>query len=316
VALGRPVANTQAYVLDGRMQPVPVGVEGELYLGGAALARGYLNRPALTAERFVPDPFGREVGDRLYRTGDVVRYGADGEVEFVGRVDNQVKVRGYRVELGEIEAALLAQPGVGAAAVVLREGARDPQLVAYVVPEAGGTLSAGELRASLSVSLPEHMIPTAFVELEELPLTPNGKVDRRALPEPGPGDARAGGYVAPRTAVEENLCDIWSEVLGVGRVGVEDNFFELGGHSLLATRVTSRVRERFGVEFQLRNLFEAPTVALLGALVEKAIIGQAASDEIADALEKLDQLSDAEFKALLLGEDRLTADLDASLDAS
>ncbi|HWS56473.1 MAG TPA: amino acid adenylation domain-containing protein, partial [Pyrinomonadaceae bacterium] len=272
VPIGRPIANTQAYVLDARMEPVPVGVSGELYLGGDGLARGYLGRPALTAERFVPDPFGG-AGSRLYRTGDVCRWGEEGELEFVGRADAQVKVRGFRVEPGEVEAALRRHAGVREAAVVARGEAADRRrLVAYVIAREGAeAFAADELREHLRRVLPEHMIPSAFVSLEQLPLTPNGKVDRKALPEPE--FEAAAGHVAPRTPTEELLAGIWAEVLGVERVSVGDNFFELGGHSLLATRLASRVRELFKVELPLRALFEHPTVGELAGRVEEALRG-------------------------------------------
>ncbi|MET0395834.1 MAG: condensation domain-containing protein, partial [Longimicrobiaceae bacterium] len=258
--IGRPVEGARVYVLDAWGEPAPVGVPGELYVGGAGVARGYLDRPALTAEAFVPDPFGEEPGGRLYRTGDAVRWRASGELEFLGRLDEQVKVRGFRIEPGEIEARLLAHPEVREATVLAREDAPgDRRLVAYYAAEA--VVEAEALRAHLAGSLPEYMVPAAFVWMEALPLNANGKVDRRALPEPG-GDAYArGSYEAPLGEVEAALAGTWAEVLGVGRVGRWDHFFEMGGHSLLATRVISRVRQAFGVEVPLRALFEEPTVA-------------------------------------------------------
>jgi amino acid adenylation domain-containing protein len=264
-SIGGPISNTQAYLLDARGKPVPVGVAGELYLGGAGIARGYLGRPALTADRFVPDAFGARPGARLYRTGDLGRWLADGTIEFLGRVDTQVKVRGYRIEPGEIEARLLAREGVSEAVVVAHEDeAGNRRLVAYVV----GGVEAGVLREHLRRELPEYMVPAVFVPLERLPLTPSGKLDRRALPAPEHA-AGTDGYVAPRTPVEEVLAEIWAEMLRLERVGVEESFFELGGHSLLVTRVVSRVREVFGVELPLRALFEGPTVAELAVRVEE-----------------------------------------------
>ncbi|HEY7216731.1 MAG TPA: amino acid adenylation domain-containing protein, partial [Thermoanaerobaculia bacterium] len=263
--IGRPVANSRAYVLDPNGRLVPAAVPGELCVAGPGLARGYLNRPALTAERFVPDPFG-EAGSRLYRAGDLVRWMPDGNLEFLGRVDDQVKIRGIRVELGEVEAALAAQPGVREAAVIVREDVPgDRRLVAYVV--GGGT--AAVLRGALRERLPDAMVPTAFVTLAALPRTPNGKVDRKALPAPEQRGCEE-GYLPPRTPVEEVLAGIWAELLGIDRVGAADNFFELGGHSLLATQVTSRLRGAFGVEMPLRDLFEAPTPAELAVRVEAA----------------------------------------------
>ncbi|HLL47781.1 MAG TPA: condensation domain-containing protein, partial [Longimicrobiaceae bacterium] len=268
VLVGRPVANTRALVLDGHLQPVPAGVVGELYLAGDGLARGYAARPELTAERFLPNPFGAP-GSRMYRVMDRVRWLREGELEYFGRTDHQVKVRGFRIEPGEIEAALRKHPGVQDAVVTVREDAPgERRLVAYVAPAAGahGEPAAAELREHLRESLPEYMVPAAFVTLPALPLTPNGKLDRRALPRPENGSGEV--YVAPRTATEEVLAGIWAEVLGIGRVGVEEGFFELGGHSLLATRVVSRVREALGVEVPLRTLFEAPTVAALAGRIE------------------------------------------------
>ncbi|MES1241992.1 MAG: amino acid adenylation domain-containing protein [Acidobacteriota bacterium] len=264
--IGRPVSRVRAHVLDRRGLPVPALVAGELWLGGASLARGYFGRPDLTAERFLPDPFGE--GGRLYRTGDLVRWRRDGGLEYLGRADQQVKVRGVRIEPGEIEAALAAHPAVREAVVVAGEDlAGDRRLVAYVAAEAS---SAGELRSFLGARLPAAMVPSAFVFLDRLPLTPNGKVDRRALPAPE-GSGEAERYVAPGTSVEELLAGIWSEILSVARVGAGDDFFALGGHSLLATRVVSAVRRTFGVELPLRALFEAPILADLARRVEAAL---------------------------------------------
>ena len=275
IPIGRPIAQTQLYVLDARMRPVPVGVAGELYIGGAGVARGYLNRPALTAASFVPDPFGDRSGARLYRTGDLARWRPDGVLEYLGRVDRQVKVRGYRVEPGEVEAALSAHPSVREAAVVPRDDATGgTALVAYLAYRDVNALAPGpaELRQWLLQSLPDYMVPSAFVMLDALPLTPNGKVDRDALPDPE-GIATAGGapYVAPRGPVEDALAAVWGELLGRDRVGVHDNVFELGGHSLMVARVLARVRDLFGVEPPLREVMERPTVAGLARLVERAL---------------------------------------------
>jgi len=263
IPVGRSIANTYVRVLDRGLQPAPVGVPGELYAGGAGLALGYLNQPELTAEKFVADPF--VAGARLYRTGDRVRWRADGTLEFLGRVDTQIKIRGFRVEPGEVEAVLRAWPGVREAAAVVREDvAGDRRLVAYVA----GEVAADELRKYLRGRLPEHMLPGAIVRLDALPLTTNGKLDRKALPAPERASAEE-RYVAPRNPVEEVLAGIWAEVLRLERVGVTESFFELGGHSLLATRVVSRVREVFSVELPLRVLFEGPTVAELAGRVEE-----------------------------------------------
>ena len=265
VPIGRPIANTQAYVLDESLQLTPVGVNGELYLGGDGLARGYLNRAELTAERFVPHPYARRAGERLYRTGDVVRHLADGAIEFVGRRDSQVKLRGFRIELSEIETVLSQYPAVREVVAIIREPQPGKkQLVAYVAGEA----SATELRRYLKEKLPEYMAPQAIVKLESLPLTANGKVDRQALPAPEQvRDEAAEGNVAPRTAEEELLANIWAEVLEVERVSVHDNFFALGGHSLLATQVVSRVRALFRIELPLRALFDTATLAELAQLI-------------------------------------------------
>ncbi|HEX2078035.1 MAG TPA: AMP-binding protein, partial [Longimicrobium sp.] len=261
--IGRPLGNVRLYVCDGVGSPQPAGVPGELLIGGAGVARGYLGRAGLTAERFVPDPFGGEPGARLYRTGDRARWRADGTLEYLGRLDFQVKVRGFRIELGEIEAVLRQHESVADCVVMARAEAGEQRLVAYVV----GGVEADELREHLRRSLPEYMVPAAFVFLDALPLTPNGKLDRKALPAPELASAED-RYVAPRTPVEEVLAGIWAEVLGLERVDVMESFFELGGHSLLATRVVSRVRKRFGVELPLRALFEGPTVAELAVRVE------------------------------------------------
>ncbi len=270
VTIGRPILETQLYVLDARLRPVPQGVAGELYIGGAGLARGYLRRPGLTAERFLPDPFGPS-GGRIYRTGDLARWRTDGSLECLGRVDHQVKVRGFRIELGEIEAALAKQPGVRDVVVAAREDQPgDVRLVAYLVPAEGGSPPApADLRRSLAAGLPDYMVPSLFVTLPSLPLTPNGKVDRNALPAPEP--TRAESAVAPRNPVEEALAGIWAEVLGAESVGVFDDFFERGGHSLLAAQVLARLRDAFGVDLPLAELFDAPTVAAQARMVEQAL---------------------------------------------
>ena len=268
VPIGRPIRNAKSYILGDQFELVPRGAVGELYIGGLGLARGYLGRPDLTAERFVPDPFGGE-GGRLYRTGDLARYRLDGNVEFLGRIDNQVKIRGFRIELGEIEASLSRMEEVLEAIVMAREDAHgEKRLVTYVVGHSGRAVDVEALRGALGRELPDYMVPAAFVVLDALPLNRNGKIDRKALPAPGMEFLRRGVYVAPRTATEETLCGIWSEVLGVDRVGVEDNFFELGGHSLSAVRLLSRLEASLGVSVPITVLFETPTPSNISAFIE------------------------------------------------
>ncbi|MFI7500905.1 amino acid adenylation domain-containing protein [Streptomyces sp. NPDC049687] len=266
VPIGRPVWNTRTLVLDARLRPVPPGVPGELYLGGAQLARGYLGRPALTADRFVADPFGPP-GARLYRTGDLVRWNSDGALEFLGRLDDQVKIRGFRVEPGETQAALAALPGVSQAAVTVRQDNSDePQLIAYAVPRPGAGPEPLRMREDLARTLPDHLLPAAVVLLDELPLTPNGKLDRRALP--APDLAALTTTTGPRSDSEAVLCALFADLLGLPAVGVHDAFFALGGHSVLATRLVARVRAELGVELPLRAVFDTPTPAGLAPLLE------------------------------------------------
>ncbi|MGZ3460092.1 MAG: non-ribosomal peptide synthetase, partial [Archangium sp.] len=267
--IGKPIANTSVHLLDGKGEPLPVGVAGELYIGGVAVARGYLHRPELTEERFISDRFAAAPGGRLYRTGDYARYLPDGNIEFLGRKDAQVKVRGFRIELAEVEAALAKHPAVKDVAVVAGElGSGGKRLVAYVVPQEGQGLELAALKDFLKGNLPEYMVPSAFVRLEAFPLTPSGKVDRKALPAPETEGMGQEGYVAPRTPVEEVVAGIWAPLLGMRRVGAHDHFFELGGHSLLATQVVSRLREVLRVDLPVRALFEAPTVAELARRLE------------------------------------------------
>ncbi|MFN6488341.1 MULTISPECIES: non-ribosomal peptide synthetase, partial [unclassified Nostoc] len=266
--IGRPIANTQIYILDTQLQPVPVGVPGELYIGGAGLAKGYLNRSELTQEKFIPNPFEETGASRLYKTGDLARYLPDGNIEYLGRIDNQVKIRGFRIELGEIETVLSQYPHVQANCVIAREdNPGDKRLVAYVVPHQHSTPTINELRQFLKAKLPDYMVPTAFAILESLPLTPNGKIDRRALPAPDFKSQRIDKYLAPRNPIEELLAQIWAQVLKLELVDINDNFFELGGHSLLATQVVSRIRSIFKVELPLRELFARTTVAELAPAI-------------------------------------------------
>jgi amino acid adenylation domain-containing protein len=293
IVIGRPIANTRFYVLDGALQLVPVGVPGELHIGGDGLARGYLHRPELTRERFVTDPFAAEPGARIYRTGDLVRRLPDGTLEFLGRLDHQVKIRGHRIELGEIEARLVDYPGLREAVVLAREDRPgDKRLAAYFVGEAD--ISAAALRTHLANALPEYMVPTAFVRLDALPLTSNGKLDRNGLPLP---DASAQGTDAtslqPRTSAEEVLARIWREMLDLKKVGVRDNFFELGGHSLMAVRVIARINETLDVKLGVIDLFSNPTIEALAASVERENFAQARLRQ------KIEALSEAEVEAEL-----------------
>jgi len=271
--IGRPIANTRAYVLDAALRPVPPGVPGELYIAGAGLARGYLKRPGLTAERFVANPFGAP-GSRMYRTGDLVRWRPDGVIDYLGRADDQVKIRGFRIELGEVESALRQHPDVAEGVVIARED--EPghkRLVAYLVPVGDGEApDTPALRRFLAETLPDYMVPSAFVTLDALPLSPNGKLDRKALPAPDLGAGVAGAYVAPRTEAEAVLAGIWAEVLGVDGVGVEDNFFELGGDSILSLRIVSRAKAAFDVTLTPRDVLTARTVFALAELVEEKVL--------------------------------------------
>jgi amino acid adenylation domain-containing protein len=298
VPIGRPVANSRAYVLDERLHPVPLGVPGELYVGGDGVARGYVGRPALTAERFVPDPFGGAPGARMYRTGDRARWLPDGTLEFLGRADQQVKVRGFRVEPGEVEAALRTEPPVHDAVVVARPDASGERvLAAYVVPRAGAAVDVRALRAALAERLPAYMVPSAIVPLDALPLAPGGKVDRRALPDPAPASTETDeGFVPPETPEERAIAAAWREVLGLERVGATDGFFSLGGHSLRAVRVVNRIHEALGVRLPVSALFDAPTVR---GLAQRVAAERAGDAGLHDRLDWLDSLSDEEALALL-----------------
>ena len=271
VPIGRPIPNVQTYVLDGYLNPVPIGVYGELHIGGMGLARGYLNRPDLTTEKFIPNPLSDEPGNRLYKTGDLARYLPDGTLEFLGRMDHQVKVRGFRIELGEVEAVLGQHPGVRDTAVMAREDELgNNKLVAYVVPSQEQVPTVSELRIFLKAKLPEHMLPSAFVFLDALHLTPNGKVDRRALPAPDQSMPELeGAFVAPRTPTEEILARIWSQLLGLKQVGIHDNFFHLGGHSLLAVRLFAEIEKEFKKHLPLSTLFQSATIEHLANLVSQ-----------------------------------------------
>jgi amino acid adenylation domain-containing protein len=272
VPLGKPIRNARIYILDGHLNAAPIGIAGEIHIGGVGLARGYLKRPELTAEKFVPDPFSEEPGARLYKSGDRARYLPDGNIEFLGRLDHQVKIRGFRVEPGEIEAVLRQHALIREAVVVAREEAAGVRLAAYIVPVASQVPDAAVLRKFLAARLPDHMVPSAFTMLDAVPLSANGKVNRRALPDPDRGRPELENlFVTPRSSVEETLAEIWAGLLRLERIGVHDNFFELGGHSLLATQVIARARDAFRVELPLRALFDAPTVAGIADVIQKVM---------------------------------------------
>jgi acyl-coenzyme A synthetase/AMP-(fatty) acid ligase/acyl carrier protein len=297
VSIGRPVANTQIYVLDSQLQPVPIGVTGEVYIGGDGVARVYLNHPDLTAERFVPTPFSANAtGARRYKTGDLARFLADGNIEYVGRNDFQVKIRGYRIELSEIELALAQHPDVREAVVLAKTNER---LTAYVVFKEIASATTKQLKDFLKERLPEYMLPTSFVVLDALPLTTTGKVDRNALPTDQIGVEANENYLAPQTPLEQVLAGIFSQILSVERVGAGDSFFDLGGHSLLATQTLSRVREAFQLEVPLRKLFKTPTVAGLAAAILEDEAERERVERTAELLLKLATLSDEEVDDLL-----------------
>ncbi len=280
VPIGKPIANDQVYVLDPAGSPLPIGITGELYLGGIGVADGYLNRPELSAERFVPDPYGPHHGARLYKSGDLARYRPDGNLEFLGRIDHQVKLRGFRVELEEIEAALNQHPAVRESVVIVREDVPgDKRLVAYLVTQDQQPLNTRELRASVLASLPDYMIPGSYIFLDAFPLTINRKVDQRRLPPPDQErPALEEHFVAPRTTTEQQLAQIWQEILRLERVGVQDNFFELGGHSLLITQVVSRIRDIFGVNLPVRSFFGASTIAQIAERIDQTQKNSRATD--------------------------------------
>lgn len=287
--IGRPIDNTQIYILDDDLKPVSDGQSGEIYVAGAGVARGYLNRPELSAARFLRNPFSADPGARMYKTGDLGHYLPDGQIAFLGRADEQVKIRGYRIEPDGIATVLEKHPAVQSAVVTAREDAgSEKRLVAYIVPAAGAEAGEAELREFVQARMPEYMVPAVFVTLESLPVTPNGKVDRAALPAPDESNTLRGEpFVAPRNTVEERLAAIVANLLGLKQVGVNDNFFLLGGHSLLGTQLIARVLDAFGVELPLRTLFEAPTLAELSLEIEQLII------------EKIEAMSDDDVRRIL-----------------
>jgi acyl carrier protein len=315
VLLGAPIANTQIYLLDAHLQPVPIGVTGEIYIGGEGLAHGYLNQPELTAESFLPNPFVGTVpcacpGGRLYRTGDLARYHENGQLEYLGRRDQQVKLRGYRIELGEIEASLRTHPAIHEAVVVLREESEFAKtLVAYVMGRGEERPTRDDLYAHLRRQLPQYMVPTSVVFLETLPLLPNGKIDRKALPAPSVGVGlvpalhESAEMVLPQTPLQEQLALIWAELLHLSEVSIHRNFFELGGYSLLVAELMVRIQTAFGVKVPLRSLFEAPTIAEMTEIIERMqneIIEQAESEIFDQMITTLEGLSDNQVHAMAI----------------
>lgn len=301
VPIGRPRANREVFVVDQYGNPSPVGIPGELLIGGSNLAKGYLHRPELTEERFVNNPFHPERG-RVYRTGDRVRFLADGNLEFLGRIDTQVKIRGFRIELGEIENLITSLKGIKQAVVKAFDLERgDKVLVAYYqLEEPENEISDENIKNHLKQFVPDYMIPTLFIKLDQIPLSPAGKINRHALPRPDFSKVRASApYVAPRTESEEKLAKIVREVLNIEQVGVFDNFFELGGHSMMATQVVSRIQEEFGVELPLRAFFENPTIENIAQAIAQAQLENLESDELNNVLNEIENLSDDEIDKLL-----------------
>jgi acyl-coenzyme A synthetase/AMP-(fatty) acid ligase/acyl carrier protein len=300
-AIGRPIANTEIYILDAHLNPVPIGVVGEIYIGGAGVARGYLNRPELMAETFIDHSFDGEPTRRLYKSGDRARYLPDGNIEFLGRMDNRVKIRGYRIELGEIETILSQHESVQASVVaVLEDDPGDQRLVGYVVAWQGETFDAAEIRKYLIAKLPDYMVPSTLVLLDALPLTASGKIDRNALPTPARNRPElANVYQQPRTSTEETLVAIWREVLKLEKVGIHDNFFDSGGHSLLATQIISRIRSSFAIDLPLRHLFESPTVAEMAVIIAENQVDRAADAELEQMLHEVEATTEKDAQKLL-----------------
>jgi amino acid adenylation domain-containing protein len=302
VPIGRPIANTQVYILDSEKQSVPVGVGGEIHIAGESLTRGYLGDSWQTAEKFIPNPFGYQPGARMYRSGDQARFRPDGSIEFLGRLDQQVKIRGFRIELGEISAVLGQHPSVRQVFVMARTDFPDgdKRLVAYLINEPGTQLSVSELRNYVKERLPDYMVPQAFVFLDELPLTPQGKVNYRAFPPPdGSYPELEKSYVPPRTEAEEALVEIWTKVLGIEKLGIYDNFFARGGHSLLATKLIAHVQKRFQVQIPLRSFFQAPTIADLALAIVQSRAEQFDSEEMLQILADLEGSSEEEPQSMI-----------------
>jgi acyl-coenzyme A synthetase/AMP-(fatty) acid ligase/acyl carrier protein len=274
ILIGGPIGNTQIYILDAQLQPTPIGVPGEIYIGGDGVARGYLQRPELTKERFLADPFSKQAGARMYRTGDAARYRPGGDIEFLGRLDQQVKLRGHRIEPGEIESALKECPGVNEAVVVPKDDGNEKRLVAYLI--AADSVTGDELRPLLQNKLPDYMVPSLFVRLEQLPLTPNGKIDRQALPSPSLDRPQLKAtYVSPKSELEQNIASIWQQTLRLDKVGRDDTFFDLGGHSLLMAQVRNSLAQDLGIEVSIVDLFKYPTIGSLAEFLAQPKVNEA-----------------------------------------
>jgi non-ribosomal peptide synthetase component E (peptide arylation enzyme)/acyl carrier protein len=300
LSIGRPISNVRLYILDCIGNPAPIGVQGELHIGGEGVVRGYWQRPALTAEKFIPDPF-KPDGGRLYKTGDLARYRPDGNIEFLGRIDHQVKIRGFRIELGEIEARLMAYPDVDDAVVLAREDqSGNKRLVAYVIVRNNASITEDALRNAFKESVPEYMQPSAYVFLDSFPLTANGKVNRKALLPPDSYSAAIDQHGDELfDPIEQALAHIWTELLGTTAVGVNQNFFELGGHSLLAIQVVSRIQEHFGIELAVEDIFQKTTIKELAGWVMQMQIEQLADDDMSALLAEMEQFSDEEVSLML-----------------
>jgi acyl carrier protein len=299
--IGKAAVNVKVYILDKHFQPVPVGIVGELYVSGYGLARGYFQRPELTKEKFIPNPFDKSPYHRLYKTGDLARYLPDGNIEFLGRIDDLVKIRGYQIDLCEVEAILSKYPRISQAVTTTHgENAKEKFLVAYFIPVINETVNASELRKYLAAQLPDYMIPSVFVQMDSFPLNPNGKVNRKVLPIPTNERPELNQiYIAPQTPIQEILAEIWAEVLGVKQVGIDDNFFQLGGHSLKAIQLIGKIRQTLELDITIRHLFTSPSVKELATALGELAGGEDIINEIAKTIQEIAQLSPEQLQAML-----------------
>ena len=300
--IGKPIDNTRVYPLDSAGHIVPPGVAGELFLSGKSLARGYFGKPDLTAEKFVPNPFGKEKGERLYRTGDIVFYTREGNIKFIGRADEQIKIRGYRIELSEIESFLNRHPLIQNAVVLSKTNEINEKfLAAYIIPQTDGTLNTGEVKQYLQSYLPAYMIPDAFVFLDNFPLKSSGKIDRNAFPNPQRTDFSAREHIVlPKDEIEKQILQVWKDILGKNQISTDDNFFDLGGHSLLATQIISRLRGIFGVDLPLSTIFETPTIQGLAESITELRLMQLDDDDFDVFLNEIENLSENDTRMRLM----------------